>query len=134
MTNFEHMTEEEKKLAIIKGLYVNKDGEVKFCPSSICRNCNAYINKDCKNYLLQEERAAWLDAEYVAPKTANEKFCETLKVGEVIAVWNDLGLGTEYHVFEGYDEDHDYIETEHNFWRYGRKLTAEERGEVADDK
>lgn len=78
----------------------------------------------------------WLDSEYVAPKTKTEKFCETLKAGEVIAVSDtDENLTTNfiYIRFNKYDKEMDKIRTSGFFknpswsWNYGRKLTAEER-------
>ena len=133
MTNFEHITDEEKKLAIIRGLYHMSNGEVAVCPNAHCDNCVAC--DECKGYLGTDKKEAWLNAEYVAPKTANEKLCETLKVGEVIAVSdNDENLTTNYTYlrFDRYDAENDQIITTGVYswgWKYGRKLTANEKGE-----
>lgn len=133
MTNFEHMTDEEKKLAIMYGLYITRDGEIKVCHEVNCKECKD--NPECRCSTVKREREAWLDAEYVAPKTKNEKFCETLKAGEVIAVSDaDENLTTNftYLCFDKYDKEKDLIRTGgfYNWsWKHGRKLTAEERGE-----
>lgn len=133
MTNFEHMSEEEKKLAIAYGLHTTKNGEIKACHTFDCRECK---DCECDRYLCKSERVEWLNSEQGAPKTENEKFCETLKVGEVIAVSDDEAMSDcLYRAFCRYEAERDIIITKSKLtmdlreWRYGRKLTAEEKGE-----
>lgn len=134
MTNFEHMTEEEKKMAIINGMHITTSGEYKVCRVSNCTECvKRQYNTRCDRCTRREERGEWLNAEYIKPKTKNEKFCETLMVDEVIAVRDEVWESEDccvYRAFKRYNSSRDLIETKDGYhWDYGRKLTAEERGE-----
>lgn len=139
MTNFEHMTDEEKKLAIINGIYLTKNRDIKPCPNLHCGNCNCN-GITCETLILACDREEYLNREYIKTKTENEKFCETLKAGEVIVVWNKGTLPVA-RVFHSYDDVSDsmrcvdeglLVPTPNSRWiyyKYGRKLTVEERGE-----
>lgn len=138
MTNYEHMTDEEKRLAIINGIHIKKNGNVCACPvTSVCWKCRELGYDDDCDYPINDtdKKLIHLSAEYIPPSTDNEKLCETLKVGEVIAVSDrDEYVKSEwlslYRLFVGYNSEHDTILTNGAAeWRYGRKLTAKEKGE-----
>lgn len=140
MTNYEHMTDEEKKKALYNGLYINTEGKIGICEVPNCKDFICQNLDICERYCFTKEtRIKWLDAEYVPQKTENEKFCETLKVGEVIVVWNDDDVSPRVRVFQNYEEKDDAIRciSDGNLeigvyyinYLHGRKLTAKEKGE-----
>lgn len=139
MTNKEKWHDEIWEIAVINDNIVAIDRETnepRNCRNFRCADCLRRENK--KTFCCSKELfIPWLNSEYVEPKTNTEKFCETLKVGEVIAVSdNDENLikNFTYLRFEKYDAEKDQIRTTTGYyypssWKYGRKLTAEERGE-----
>lgn len=138
MTNFEHMTDAEKKKAIIYGMYHKINGGCGVCPTIFCADCREYPEyTECEKCACVSETEKWLNTEYKAPKTENEKFCETLKIGELIGVsdrQDKLISDCSYGKFIEYNAEADTIITRGSLspklpWKYGRKQTAEEKGE-----